>query len=522
MMHFRILAIPALILFSWTQIYSQTSDTLVFFEDLSFTSSYEEDIFIRLKAGEEVALLDLYLAVNIHSEEEAERFKKKYRALRSSFEREGVDGMKDKKKIKAIYEDTHDALMIRYSEEALFPDLFREGSFNCVSGSMVYSLLFEEFGIPYQIQKGMNHVYLLAYPQTQTMLVETTDSEKGLIKLDQSDKEKYLEQLARGKMITPQESAGNSVTSMFLQYAFEKTQIDAYELASYQYSNQGIFYYNDRKLDKAYRCFEKAQYLKPNEVYAQMLLSTGAFLLHQAKYRDTADFYLLRKLVRYSDYGITEDDVLAEFNRISQKVFFEQSDTVNYRLAHDILLSTSLSEASKKTISIAFYGNLINARLEKNDMEGALSYLDDYYRIDSENEQVVELITQILVEGAVEKKNKEESLTFISSYASQFPDVYEKDRMKSFTMALYLELAREKFELKQAREGLAYLDKFEASYQTELFYGGGGAPIIVEAYEHAAFYYYEKHYYRQAKEMLDRGLKILPGNHRLIYLRKSL
>lgn len=189
----------AVLMLLTNRVASQDLDSLVLFSNLTFRSVYEEMVFAKIDRGREGALEDLYLAIDVNSETEAGRYKAKLHALINGFKKDQIDRKKEKKQVKRIYEETHTSLMVRYEKEALFPDLFKNGNFNCVTGSIVYSLIFQECNIPYYIQKGMNHVNLVAYLETSTILVESTDSEKGLVSMTMNRKGEYVDQLARGK-----------------------------------------------------------------------------------------------------------------------------------------------------------------------------------------------------------------------------------------------------------------------------------------------------------------------------------
>ncbi len=514
--------IGVLFIFISATVFTQKLDSLVVYSDLSYQSIFEEMIFSKLEKEQEVSLLDLYLAIGVGSESEAGRCRDGLNALISRMKKAGVDEKKQKKQVKEIYEETHASLMVHYEEEAYFPDLFRTGDFNCVTGSVVYSLIFTEFGIPYSIQKGLNHVNLVAFPETLTMLVESTDSEEGIRTMDKGAKEAYVEQLSRGKLITPEQRMQGNIASIFMQYALSESQIDEYELASYQYFNKGIFEAIELQFEESHKALEKAFYLKPGLELAGMLLQTGAMVLHQSEYSKTEHVELVCKIARFSKFGITDDDVFAEFSRITQKILYERNDLQDYEEAFEILSSNLRSEKLVKKISLAYYSVVIEDMINEGNLAGALMYLDDLYAWGKDDKRILKSIQDILISHLSSVNiSPPQQVAFMDRYRSQLPEVYELQMMKLLDLSSYLSAAEYYFSSGDAAQATLYLDLFEAG-AGEVDNLSMVAQEIESAYEMAAFYYYDRGNMPRTRGVLDRGLKIFPQSHRLKYLRGSV
>lgn len=519
---YRVLLAVVLFMLISSAVFSQELDSLIYFSDLTFSSRFEEMVFSRVEKQQEVGLDDLYLAIDVASESEAKRYKANLNALVNRLKKEGVGEKKKKKQVKQIYEETHADLMILYDEEAYFPDLFKNGNFNCVTGSIVYSLIFQAFDIPFSIQKGMNHVSLVAFPETSTILVESTDSEEGIKSMNRGDKTAFVNQLSRGKMISQEQRLQSNVTSIFMQYALAESEIDSRELASYQYSNRAMFSLSELEYHKAFQDFEKAFYLKPGLEHAGMLLQTGGIILHVTDYSDPVDVMVLCKLARFKDLGITDDDVYAEFARMTQKIYYEQKDPEGFEEAFQMLIKHLESEALVLRISQGYYGELIDNLVGEANLTGALEYMDDLYALDPDNKQILKAVRDILItELSSSIHRPTDQLLFLDRYRGQFPEVYEMQLMKMVDVATQARAAAFYFNADRAEAGHAGLDRMEE--------GIAGveninmiASDVQSAYEMAAFYYYERASVKNARKILDRGLKVLPGNQRLKYMRNSI
>lgn len=513
--------IPLLFLFS-TWMAAQDIDSLVFFGDLSFSSVFEEMVFTNLEEGQETDLLDLYLALNVASESEASRYKAQLMQLENSLKEKGITEKKAKKQVKTIYEDVHSSLMVKYDEEAYLPDLFKNGNFNCVSGSMVYAHLFSEFSIPYSIQKGMNHVALVAYPETYTILVESTDAEDGTKSMNKGDKQSYVDQLSRGKLISENERMQSNMTALFYQYAFEESQIDERELASYQYFNRGLFHVRDLDYELAFYDFEKAFYLKPGKELAALLLQTGGVTIQMSDYRKQEHVELLIKLSRYSKYGISEDMILAEFARITEKVYLDRNNLEAYMRAHETLVDGLESEELVQKISLMYLGTIVNELLQEGNVNATLPYLEEMYVLDPEDKQIQNLIREVLVDKLSNALiSPPEQLAMLDQYRESMPLVYKVQFMQLLDLSVLLGNAVYWFDRGEPVKGSSFLVRFEETY-------GGIEDLtrihadIESAYESAAFFSYERGNLRQTQDYLNRGLNILPNSYALKRLKSAI
>ncbi|MDZ7741151.1 MAG: hypothetical protein U5Q03_05210 [Bacteroidota bacterium] len=81
-----------------------------------------------------------------------------------------------------------------------------------------YALAFEEFMIPCEIKVSRDHAFLVAYPESYAVVVETTNPVKGISGvIDQRKKQKFLENLVNLKLISKQTgSPGPVILKRFL------------------------------------------------------------------------------------------------------------------------------------------------------------------------------------------------------------------------------------------------------------------------------------------------------------------
>lgn len=80
-----------------------------------------------------------------------------------------------------VFARTHQKFLKHYKEYATFNELFREGIYNCLTGTALYALLLEELGFQYTIMETNYHIFLLAETADGKILFEATDPLSGFV-----------------------------------------------------------------------------------------------------------------------------------------------------------------------------------------------------------------------------------------------------------------------------------------------------------------------------------------------------
>jgi hypothetical protein len=139
----------------------------------------------------------------------------------------------------------------------------------------MYALAFEKMHIPYVIKEEPRHIYLIAYPGPDQLILQTT-SPTGVSRAISSDfKQRFVTVLVDQKVIGSNEAVG-SIDAVFDKYYFEENaEIDLIQLAGIQYLNEGLIALEEKKHEEAIKDLQKAYYLYPTEraPYTLMLAS---------------------------------------------------------------------------------------------------------------------------------------------------------------------------------------------------------------------------------------------------------
>jgi hypothetical protein len=136
------------LIFVFTVINSIYAYSIASFADLQFHSDFEKEAFYKLENTSKPDHLALYLAVDENvTNGDYHTYKVPLDVLTLPFKNSSYKKLKDKKKITNVYKAVHSAILDKYNEKAYFTSMFSNGEYQCVTSSMLYSLVFEDINI---------------------------------------------------------------------------------------------------------------------------------------------------------------------------------------------------------------------------------------------------------------------------------------------------------------------------------------------------------------------------------------
>ncbi len=176
----------------------------------------------------------------------------------------------EKRFLSYFFYKTHRKFLKRYRPHATFPELLEHGSYDCVTGTALYTLLLDALGVSYQVSEFPFHVYLSAITtEADTFLIESTDPQGGWITSPAEQKRRF----AFYSQVTEQEDEA------YFQYDFTIAEtINLSQLVGLSYFNEAVANYNQRNIQQAVRLLSQAErwYASPRTESFKTLISAVA------------------------------------------------------------------------------------------------------------------------------------------------------------------------------------------------------------------------------------------------------
>jgi hypothetical protein len=402
-------------LFLSMNLYSQKLDTLI------FSTDFEKQVFTKYESKAPVDPLDLFLSINYDNQ--SPNIKTTISAFIKMLDEKGVCNYARKKQIKEIYSEVHNRFFKKYTEEAYFPDIFKNGTYNCVTASALYALVLDHFKIEYLIKETPNHVYIIADPNSTSFLMETTLPSKGVVEFDDRFKKNYVDYLVSNKIISQNEYKTNSINDLFEKnFKMDKT-ISINQLAALQYYNKGIFTNNTANYPVSAANFEKANIIFPSNNIKYLYSNALLVLLNEQNSKKKFDG---KTLAKYINTNRTNNEAIQlskdHFKDISSEMVINHPDIPSYIFVYNDLCSSLNDSIDKSDYSQTYHDLLAYYYYTRNDFEKVLDHAGASYQINPENIRTQQFLTEALAAYIQRTYGKEFNKTdSLLKYSEKYP-----------------------------------------------------------------------------------------------------
>jgi len=421
----------------------------------------------------------------------------------------------EKSKINKLFKTANHSFFTQYDLDAYCTKFYSEGKFNCVTGSLFFSLIMDSLKIPYTIKEKPTHVFLLAYPSTFSLPIESTDPNMKILIPDEGFKKRYVDFLADSKLIQKSEIATKGVEAIFNEKYYSDKDIKPIELVGLLYFNSGVSYLGESNFRCAFQQFEKAYLLYPSERIRYVLeVSLLAFVSDMGSFSlDHLDF--LAKLANYSKNKAYHEMVTDQFKNYTQKFLINENNETKYEQIYNRLISQVEDSTVRSDISTVYFDERSRVCSIKEDDEGSWKFICQGYKINPKNLDLIARLQSNFVFKLKSMPYDDSSLVKYDSLLNQYPALRNSAEIQRFEGAFYLNKADNFFYHDNIVDGEKFLKKFDVflnKYPNCKF----NSYYIAGIYCTVASAYYRKRNINKCKSIIERGLVLAPNDERLI------
>lgn len=345
---------------TYSVIYAKPSDKIRF--DSDELTKLEYDFFTKIDNGEtndlELHYDGFIIASGITDEEEFKFYRGKLDEIRnlakkdlSQYTEEGAYAF-GKRLLNWLYSS---GVLKKYFETStLFQDLIYKGEYNCLSSSILYSLLYSEFGFKVTGVLTSSHAFCTVYTEQGKIDVETT--------------------ISRGFNPGQKEirNTGNSTIVTFVPQGNyrDRNEVDIFTLIATLYPNSISLKKIEKDLEKQLVMAKKAYYLSPNtEIYNKNLINAyNRLALDYIKKNDYEAAYktLEEAYVFDPSSSMTKNNRIHYYNTIGTS-YLSQKDYPNAIQIYKIGISDIGDDASvlKRNLKVSYYNYAVTEYNER-------------------------------------------------------------------------------------------------------------------------------------------------------------
>ena len=485
------------------------SDSLIRFSDLNYHSDFEQKAFRNFVLHNRDTF-NLFLAIDeTMTENEAAGRKDIYLSAFRDLEEKKIQDKKLNKKIKLSYSCIHDKFLKKYNSNEYFPGIFQTGIYNCVSASMLYAMVFDRLNIPYAVKASSSHVYLVANPGSNSIVIETTNPGFEQQIFTGEFKQQYVNYLRTSKLISESEYKNKSVEEIFEEKFKEVKDAGFNNLPGIQYYNKALSKFQNNEIAEALSLSQKAYFFYPDNQVKTLLNAVLLYYIEKCNFDKVSDIDYLAQLSRFENTDLNAiagifSNIINHHLQYTNKEAF--CDSLNNRLLSQLTDKNLIEEVNFNYNMQMSYRYQNSDKIEKY-VARALAIKGNYNH------------ARIMMESYLQRKlyrisGSDALLDTIARIEKQYDYEFIKSILQEHKLRAYLQKASNSFEQKRITEGDKYLLEFEKNCEYPIK-NQILRSLVENTYREVAIYYFYKGNKSKAKSYVDRGLIYVP-NSRLL------
>ena len=429
------------------------------------------------------------------------------------------DRKKPEKRMKLVYNTVHEKYFKKYDYNPGFEGLPEYGIYNCVTASFVYAMILEELGVSYEIRQTPNHVYLISYPNSASVILESTDPSSGYIQYNQDYKRGFVKNLMEAKIISDEEFNMNSTDDLFEEHFFSDEVISLKELTGVYFANRGIALLEQEEYQLAFEKFKLAYLLYPSEQMKFNLMISCVLTLDGADFTEEKDLENYLFASRFLNNGIDEEPLFNSFLLITDTYLVKGKDEERYDDFYQSYSKQLNDSAYLKKVEFAYNYqkgrvNLIKGKYDKGYYYTQKALMVEPTDVDVHSNLIISLAN--LIDQKTYATQYLDSAEFLTD---NFEELSNNLKWQEIIALGYLSLMMDEFVMENGDDGLKYLNKFESFIEGKEL--AINQDFIGRAYSEAAVYFFKRGNDRLTHRIINNGLELAPSSREL-RLRKSM
>lgn len=503
------------LILSWIYLISSSAtlvaqnDSIIRFSDLKYHSAFEKaalEIFILHNRD----TINLFLAIDENiTEEQVKESKNTYMSIFKELEAKKIESKNINKKIKVSYTAVHNRFLKKYNDNQYFPEIFQTGTYNCVSASMLYAMVFSHINIPYKVKASSDHVYLIANPGPNSIVIETTNPGFEQQIFNGDFKQQYANYLRSSKLISESEYKSKSTEEIFEENFKQVRDVEFNSLPGLQYYNKALTKLIANQTEEALQLCQKAYFFYPDYQVKTLLHTSLLFHIEKCNFDKVSDIDFLAQFSRFENTDL--NTVVGIFNNI----IYNHLQYTDKEAFCDSLYTRLIAQITDKKLldEIGFTYN-INMSYRYQNSEKVEKYITNALIIKGNHYDANTLMRNYLRRKLFNISDPNALLDTISQLESRYNYEVITLQLKEYKLMAYLKLANAQIEQKKMTAGDKYLQDFENNCTLPIENDWLDTWVEI-AYRTAAVYHSNKGNKTAARSYVNRGLKYIPDSRLL-------
>jgi hypothetical protein len=426
-------------------------------------------------------------------------------------------GQKPEKRLKDLFQKIHAVFLKKYEEEASFKQLFDSGQYQCVGASILYAYILEQYNIPYQIKETPTHVYVVAYPESYNILLETTDPSSGYFVPDAKSKEKYINELVKEKYLDDAYVKKVGIDQAFNEFFYSKTSITLKEAVGLLYYNRAIEKSTKEKTDEAYSAISKADILYPAKKHDFLKYGIMDDMIKNFKFNDMKEWQaLVFSINRESTVEENKKFLVYEFNDLIQNKLWKTGQKDKVDSVYTYLMANVKDTGIKSDVEDEYLMESGRYAYTAHKLPEAKQYMEKAYSKNPNNAMSKSLLLAIEVQEFTGQMGSKTNIDALDTWTAKYPTLKQEPEIRTLYLYNYTYLAYYAFQKMDGVNGNSYMKKMTDMLDSPGTFAAKDDNQIGGVFALASVYYYQKFGKQRSMDILNQGLKYAPNHPDLV------
>lgn len=421
------------------------------------------------------------------------------------------------KKIKAITQRLSNVFLKKYENNSLFSNIFSTGNYQCLGASVLYAYVLEQCNIPFQIKETVTNQYVVAFPETYNITLETIDPKRQYLVMDDKSKQNYVNALIKYKYLDEDYVTKVGVEQAFNDFFYIKTGITLKEAIGLLYYNKAIENVETGKTERAYSNILKAETLYPvkkTEFFKKLVLTD---LIPTLKFNDLRDWVIV--ISASNDLATKEEAekyLEGQFNDLVQNKLWKEGRQETVEQVYNYLELNLKDGPVKNDIEEFYFAEVGRYNLVANKFPQALQYLGKANAKNPNNVLVKSMILNTIGGKILDQSvGSVHNISLLDQYVKEFSFLADDPNIQGAYIYNYCYLGYTAFSNENKPEGEKYLQLMCKELDNLKPGGVKNEQQIGGVFGKASEYYYRTQGKQKALQILNTGLKYAPNSEQL-------
>ena len=406
-------------------------------------------------------------------------------------------------------------LLLHYRPQRYFSELFAAGYYDSYTATAAYVLVFDALAIPYEIKESTSHMYLMAYPEADQLLVQPVSASARHLQYSNEFKRHFIAHVAKDNYMSQGLTAQEAVDKHFSTLYYNQHQSISFEaLISWLYIQSGIGFMDKGHYQQAFEAFEKAHAFYPDQKTVYYQAMAGLPMLQN---NSTSDAQLANRLVQLLSLPnkvLPNATVANAYNKVLHHYLYTDPNPQQLNSVHKRIVAALTDKELTRAMQLTFYYERAYKAYTDGAYDSALQLAGQAYAVAPDDADVLALIAMLVARTTFDSPNRYQSVQVLRNYMEQFPELAADGEFRSAYMNILLIGVLDALTVRNLEKVEAYLQLFE-SWLSAYPASSIEHTLIGKAYFKVGRYYKAAGNTELAVAVWQRGLAIVPEFYQL-------